>query len=382
MPSLTPQIENADIKIVRRLSEKTAQGKVLTIYLNLDPSEFATPPARETQITSATRQAAQLIEELDQPEKKELRERLEVVKEFLLTDDEWTKDAGAVGVFCSTEAGSFDVIKLPEHVPTSADVGDTPNIRPMTEVVNRDRWCVALIDRRSTRLFLGTPSNLEEIEAFEDTVHRQHDQGGWSQARYERSVEEEVEDHLKHTCDRLLTMHRDHGFDHMVIGATEELWPRIMDRLHSYVSEDVVARLEVDNHNIGIDDLKRHLEEVAVIQDNQKERTLLDMLNQELGRGGRASAGLRDVLAALNEAKVDTLLVADGLSAEGVYCPRCGLLAETGSVCPADGEQMEQCADIVEKALEQASRTSATARHVKYQPDLQGVGQIASLNRF
>src|SRR5256885_9916650 len=34
-----------------------------------------------------------------------------------------------------------------------------------------------------------------------DEVHGQHDQGGWSQARYQRSVEKEVHDHLKRTAE-------------------------------------------------------------------------------------------------------------------------------------------------------------------------------------
>ena len=56
---------------------------------------------------------------------------------------------------------------------------------------------MALVSRRDARIFRGSPDGLREIEQIHDTVFGQHDQGGWSQARYQRGIEKEKDDHLQ-----------------------------------------------------------------------------------------------------------------------------------------------------------------------------------------
>ena len=46
-----------------------------------------------------------------------------------------------------------------------------------------------------------TAAAFEETDRVVDDVHSQHDQGGWSQARYQRGVEKEKDDHLAHTAE-------------------------------------------------------------------------------------------------------------------------------------------------------------------------------------
>ena len=48
-----------------------------------------------------------------------------------------------------------------------------------------------LVNRKVTRIFCGPATALEEIEQLEDDTHGQHQQGGRSQANYQRSVEQE-----------------------------------------------------------------------------------------------------------------------------------------------------------------------------------------------
>ena len=51
---------------LRRLAElHPERGKVLSVFFNLDPSEFATPPARATEINSVLTAAAHKVEEVD-----------------------------------------------------------------------------------------------------------------------------------------------------------------------------------------------------------------------------------------------------------------------------------------------------------------------------
>jgi peptide chain release factor subunit 1 len=384
MTTVTPKISKARAGLLHRLSQiDTNGGKVLSVYVDLDPREFATPRARESQIHSLTNEAEAMVDKLDQEAKKPLREDVRRVREFLLNDaNDWTSDARAVAIFASSEHGLFDVVKAPEPLPRGVFVEDKPHVLPLRAMVEQGKWLVVLVDRRVARIFIGSPLSLKEYEETEDEVHGQHDQGGWSQARYARSVEEDVEDHLKNVSERLMTLHKSVDFDHIIIGTHEELWPRVTNRLHPYVAEDLIGRIDADVQMADAAELEEKLRSVQAQIEHERQEYLLGALRREVAIGRRAATGLSQVLSALNEARVDTLLVAEGFDAGGTGCPQCGYLSESAQECPVDGTHMEQVPSIVERAIEKAEDTSASVVTIR-EPDALGEGvSIAAVLRF
>jgi len=117
-------------------------------------------------------------------------------------------------------------------------------------------------------------------------------------------------------------------------------------------------------------------------EDQKRERDALDRLSDGLGTGGRAAAGLDDVLDALNQRKVEVLMFEQGLSAPGVICPQCGWTAAEGSTCPADDAELIERDDIIESAVQLAITQSAEVIAVRHYEDLDGKGSIAALLRF
>ena len=382
MATMTPKIQKARAGLIRRLSETDPSGKVLSVYVDLDPTQFATPPARRSQITSLTNEAEALVEELDQDTKKPLREGVRLVREFLLGDLEWTSEAKGVAIFASTENGLFDVVKLPEPVPMGVFVEDKPHVLPLRDLVEQEKWCVLLVSRDLARIFVGSPLGLREYDEMEEDVRGQHQKGGWSQRRFENVVEEDVEDHLKNVSDRLLTLHKQTDFDHIVVGAAEELWPRLSDHLHSYVSENTVGRIDADVQMATAEDLQEQLKSIAAEQEAEREQELIGRLKEGLANNSHAAAGLDPVLEALNEARVETLLLAEGFNANGVACPTCGYLGRTGTVCPVDGEPTQKVNSIVGRLIERTDELSAETVTVRNPKALDHMGGIAAVLRF
>lgn len=382
MSTLTPRVQKARAGLVRRLSRIGGNGKVLSVYVDLDPTEFATPPARESQIKSLTNEAEALVEEFDQETKLPLRDDVQLVREFLLGDEDWSSDARSIAVFASSQNGLFDVVKAPEPLPMGVFVDDRPYVTPLRDMVEQRKWCVALIDRRSARILIGSPVLLREFDEVEDEVHGQHHQGGWSQSRYARSVEEDVEDHLRNVADELLRLHQKRNFDHILISANEELWPRISNRLHSYVAEKVVGPIDVDEQRVDVAELQEKLKEISAQIQAEKEQALLEALQRGLANNSRAAAGLPQVLSALNEARVETVLAAEGFDAAGTVCPRCGYLSESAQECPLDGERTDAVDSILDRAMEKADEISADWVTVAQQKAMSENGSIAAVLRF
>jgi peptide chain release factor subunit 1 len=376
------QINELDTATLRRLSGlRPEEGKVLSIYLNLDPHEFATPAARGTAITSLLDEADRKTREdgLDHDEKVALRADVERAREFF-SGDFTAKQAGALALFACGPAGLFEALRLPRPVPSEVVVDDSPWVEPLVRF-RAERASVVLVNRRVARLFGGSRDRLEEVATVEDDVHGRHDQGGWSQLRYQRGIEKEVQDHLANASRRLFALFRRRPFDRLLVGATAELWPAFERQLHPYVRERFVARFDVDVENAGPEQVREAVTPLLEAADREREDAALERLEEGLGAGGRAAAGLADVLEALNERRVELLLFEEGAASPGVSCPHCGWLGQDVDDCPADGTQVERHENIVEEAVEAAVLQSAEA--IPFAADrLAEHGRIAAVLRF
>jgi hypothetical protein len=353
-------VSELDPATLRRLSGlRPEHGKVLSIYLNLDPQGFGTPQARKSAITSLLDEADRRARDggLDHEERTALRADVERARDFF--DQDFTaKQAQALALFACGPAELFETLRLPRPVPSQVVVDDSPWVEPLVRF-RQERACVVLVNRRVARFLHGSRDGLEEMATVEDDVHGWHDQGGWSQLRYQRGIEKEVQDHLAHASRRLFELLRRRPFDRLLVGATAELWPAFDRQLHPYVRERFVARFDVDVENVGPDQVRQAVAPLLEAADREREAAALEKLRERLGAGERAAAGLADVLEALNERRVELLLFEERHQSPGVLCPHCGWLGVDAEVCPADGTPVERRENVVEDAVEAAVLQSA-----------------------
>jgi peptide chain release factor subunit 1 len=343
---------------LRRLADlRPEHGQVLSVYLNLDPSEFPTPAARASAISSlihdAQRTIAELSERLENDDRKALRSDVESVREILEAPDIAEGGTHGIAVFACAPADLLETVRLAHPVQARVVVDETPYVAPLVEQAGDERWCVVLANRRSARIFLGAPETLEETDRVEDDVHSQYSQGAWSQGRHQRAAQEDVRDHLGHVAEVVFDLHKRRGTDRLLIGATEETKGELERRLHPYLRERLAGRVHVDVEHSSLEEVRAKTAEVVEEIAREREREALDRLRQGIGAGGRAAAGLEDVLAALGAARAQTLLLSEGFD-------------------PPERER------VVEKALESAAEVII----VRYHDDLELHGGIAALLRY
>jgi peptide chain release factor subunit 1 len=366
---------------------RPAGARVLSVFLNLDPAEFAQPPARATEIRSVIDQAHRRVRDddsLGHDEKKALLADVERTGEFL--GDLSPKGAHGLVVYACGPADLFEVIRLPRPIETRAVIDDSPFVEPLAELVGLGSWLVVLVNRQTGRMFLGDRERLEEIDVIVDDVHGQHKQGGWSQARYQRSVDEDVQDHLRNVAEATFVHFKRAPFDRLLLGGPAETVADFQSKLHAYLQERVAGRFDVDVENSSPDEVHGAAAAKIAEHDLRRERDALDRLREGISRGGRAAAGLDDVLAALNERRVETLLVGTGFTAAGCTCPQCGWVGPLdGGACPADGAELDCRDNVVESAVELALVQSAevlVVRDEDHALELQSHGEIGAVLRF
>jgi peptide chain release factor subunit 1 len=370
---------------LRQLAQiSPARGRVLSVFMNLDPSELPTPAARSSAITSVMTDAAHRVEQandLAHDEREALKADVQRVREVLGGSDVGANGTRAVAVYACQEEDLLEVVSLRHPLGSRVVLDRTPYVEPLVREGGAERWCVLLANRRVARLFTGDGEELEETDRIEDDVHSQHDQGGWSQSRYQRGVEKEKDDHLHHTADIAFELYRRRGFDRMLIGAPEELVNELEAKLHSYLQKLVVGRVQCDVENSSVEEVRACAAERILEVVRNCEREALDRLVQGVGSGGRGAGGLRDVLGALAHGKVEILLIARGFTAPGFCDAVTGVLYADEADAPP-GTALEPVEDVAEKAIERALEQSAEVIGVRHHDDLGPLGGIGAVLRY
>lgn len=142
-------------------------------------------------------------------------------------------------------------------------------------------------------------------------------------------------------------------------------------------------RVAIDLSSATDEQIRGAVAELVAEDEKRSERDALDRLEAGIGAGGRGVGGPYDTLAALNERRVQILLLEPVVDMPGARCPTCGLLMlESDGRCPADGSVVEVVDHLREALVEGALAQGAEVMVVQHYPDLGALQGIGALLRF
>ena len=316
--------------IAKRLLEATAaEHPVISVVFDLNPAEFATAPARATQANSLL-DAAHNLEVADQTlnhdARQAVRSDLERLTTYLGSDDLPVSGAGALAIFLSHGSGLFETVALAQPSPSSIYLDREPHIEPVVTEPAAQRWCAVLVSARDVTIDMGAGATVASRSTGSDYV-RGHSQ---SDGNDEHSREQDIEGHLIAVSQRLVEDRRAGRFDVLAIGGPVDALTGLEGRLPDDVRPALAGRLDVDPSAATEADVaaavgglltRAHAEAQA--------RTLAEFSDQLAAARGqdvppRAVAGVADVLEALAEQRVATLLLTGDFHAAGARCWRDG----------------------------------------------------------
>ena len=374
---------------LRRLAGTRAQrGRILSLYLNLDPHEHDTPRARSSAVGSLLSEARERVEaysDADHDARTGLREDLRRVEELLAPDQIPGDGAQGLAIFADGPDDLLEVLRLPRPVESQAVVDKTPHVEPLTVLENETRWCVALVNRSLSRFMVGTSDTLAEVYSFDDDTHGRHDQGGWSQDRWQRSVEKEVDDHLDRVAETLALGARRGRYDRLLLATPGDQRKRVEAALPPDVRRRLAGHLTLDVSDVTPDQVREAAVDWVQRGRGEHARERLARFAELRAQGSRAAGGLDEVLGALVERRVETLLVHEGFSRPGLRDPDTGWLGIEGQRPPTEG-RIERHADITEWAIALAMEQDAEVvivdpfEHEELR-DEDGIGAILRFDR-
>jgi peptide chain release factor subunit 1 len=352
------------------------------MYVDLDPSVFPTPQDRQLQIDGLFDEAVESFAngEDDHEAKKERLAAIDQLRDLLNDDEIFQGGARAIAAFAVPEQDVLEVVRLDEAVPPKVVVDHSPFLRPIVDEGAPKRWAVLLVDGRKARLLSGSATHLEEVEAFQSNTEARTKVGGWSQANYQRHVDEEIHRHIGSAIDTLTDFSTHTPFDGLLIAAPDPTYDLVVEMLDPHIRTLLRGRIKVEIGFSSVDDVVTQARPVI----EEARRAAIDDLITSLDERNRdlVAIGPQDVLQALCDLRVETLVV-DGLfTLEGRACPSCGWIGLEQMTCPIDSTQTIARSDIIDDAIDLALQQDARVVQVPDEIDRALPAPIGALLRY
>jgi peptide chain release factor subunit 1 len=288
-----------------------------------------------------------------------------------------------LALFSCSAHQMWQAIHLPVPVPTRLVVNECPAVSELEAVLAASEAIgLLLVDRQHVRVFVFELGQLTEHTESIDELPRDYDTlDSRPRDSTDNHVEALIHRHLRNAAELAWQVFQDRSFEHLAIACPDELAGELEMVLHPYLRDRLCgrARLAV---TAGIEEVRAVAVETEARVERKREADDVARLRDAAATGRRGVTGLAATLAALNERRVERLLVSHGYREEGWRCKETGLLWSVGPASPVSGLPMDRLEDVVEEAVEAALSQGCRVEICQGNADLDVLGRIGALLRY
>jgi len=368
-----PTTDQVSAQLDRLTAFEPGPHPVVSLYLNLQPNERG-----RDQFDAFMRNAFTSVVgtyPAGSPERESLDEDARRIREYLGSVDPATN---GLALFACSGGGLFEAVPLAAPIPEHrVYVSDQPHLYPLARVLDEyPRYAVVVADTHTARLFVVAVNAIERTDAVEGVKSKRHKVGGWSQARYQRHVDNFRAQHAKDVVEVLTRTVRAEQIQFVIVGGDEVIVPLLKDELPKDVAERVVDVVRLDTRAPAHEILQSSLESIRQ-HDVQTDRERVDALLGEYRSGGLGTVGVAAVEAALDLGQVDELVIA--AAPEIIDTTAKPDAAAAADVTAGSLTGAERVAD---ELIVKARQTAASIRFIQDPALLQPLGGVGAFLRF
>lgn len=357
---------------LRELAEMQSNGRdFVSVYFS-GPGGLNALKSRERNLRDM------LKDELDEAEHFEAT--MKQIKSLL---EENPTDAEGVCVFACAVLDFVRGYPLEMPVPNLLRVGPSPYIRPLAELQDEyTTFAVVACDNHAARLYLVTNETAELEDRIKGDIKNHVRKGGWSQKRYSRRRDNQLNHYAKEIAQTLADIVRTEALQRVLLIGSSETMQEIEDQLSPDVAEKVLAKEAFDLHR-GTDEIVERAYEMYFDEERDEEQRLWESIKNEYRGGDLAAFGPKEVLEALKVGRAEAVIVTRDAKIKGIRCRDCEQSA-AGEMeqCPSCQSTSVFSVDLVEVLTENAELTSARTEYSDEIAGLTEVGHVAALLRY
>ncbi|CAN5678176.1 hypothetical protein BH23GEM5_BH23GEM5_12920 [soil metagenome] len=370
-------ISKSDLE--RILQRAESERPVLSLFLDM-AVDSTNKRHHQVFLNQKRTQFAELTGDDPAIDSRQMEAVLDRVEKWL--EDGFEEENRGVVVYAEVGGDYFEALQFPVPIPNRMVVSDKPVIGPLAQVIESyHHHGVVLMDREHARIlsvYLGTL--LDEFVIRSEPVDTPHDvqAGGYSQSRYQRRKREEMKHFFREFVKEIEEFDRRYSPHDLVILGTDENVARFREHLPETLLDKLVytGPMAVDEPTTEI--LAR-LEPHLQAERERETREIVHQVRDRVANDYMATAGVQGTLSALQEGKVDTLVLSRDQQRDGTRCGQCGFVfARHLRACPYCGSEALAPVDAVEEMVRMAEGQGVTIEFVEpgTLDDLRGVGAL------
>src|SRR5688572_7868884 len=218
--------------------------------------------------------------------------------------------ANGIAIFACSAADFFVAVQL--EAPLDACelfVGEQPHVYPLARLNDRfPRYAVVVADTDDARIFVVGLGAVEATGEIQNPKFRRSKAGGWSQARYQRHIDNFRLQHVKEVVDALDRVVREEGVDKIVLAGDEVAVPLLRGQLPKHLEDRIVDVLSLGT-GTHENELLRETMEAIRRRGAQDEADLVRRAVDGYRGGGLGVVGVAETRAALENGQVHELLI-------------------------------------------------------------------------
>ena len=359
MPVATTALD----EILDRLADfQTESASVLSVYLDLQPDQ----PAQNYKA---------FLEDAAK-EHPDLAADFERIRSYFDTEKPSSR---AIALYSSSgDPALFEAIPLDASVAGHRLYVDRePHVFPLERLADQyASYAALLVNTNAARLYVFSAGAAERHITVRNKKGKRASAGGWSQARYQRRMENLHVKHMKEVAEAVEALVRDEAIVRILVAGDDVALPLLREQVSAKTRELLVQVGGVDMKTPEADVFRVTLEAFREA-DQQSDQERVDAVLNAYRSRGLATVGVAGVRAALERGQVDRLLVP---AIPG---------ASNADLASADVElagPKEQRGELDERAIEElvtlARRTDAAITFIEDARLLQPARGVGAMLRY
>ncbi len=364
---------------------RAENGCAISLYVDLDPTVSPTTRDATTRVhamlDAASKSHGATRSDLSHEVKSGLKADFERLAQYF--DEEFDRDgAHGLAVFAAGPDNVWRVLSLPWKVADAARVADDFLLSPLVPLIGRGNGAiVAVVGREQGRLLALRGGKFVQVADRTEETQGRHDQGGWSQARYQRHIDNLGLEHYKAVAEELERHFRRLGRPRIIVVAGDETRAEFADVLPTELEDAVIGWTNADAHASDAE----LCEVVQPFVDEWRagrETEAVERWREEVGKNALGASGWTETLEAASDGRVELLLYQAGAQRDAYRCPACGRASDAAITCPLDGTTMEHRDDGLDLAVRLTLAYGGDLLAVEHRQDLDPVEGIGAILRF
>jgi peptide subunit release factor 1 (eRF1) len=321
---------------------------------------------------------------------------MEKIEKYL--SEEVRPEANGIAIFACSASDFFQTAQFETKIENNRFfVFDRPYIYPLARLINQNpRFAVVQADTNNANIYVfGNETNRIEsdapvetkVEEIQNVKTQRQQQGGWSQQRFQRRIENFHKEHAKEIAEALDKLVRDEHIEIIVLSGQEARIVQLLDdQLTKAVKDKIVGTMNLDQY-ASEEELREAALEIVERFDREQDREAVARMINATESGELGCYGVSKTLAALSNGQVEELLIlADPrrirYSEENVekvledYAP-----GDDNSLTDSLPDTTET-RQILDELIKRAFNSAARVRFIEENSLLSGVGGVGAIFRY